>query len=114
MALPRGTTGSLGPTFVSARAVALAVRLACALALDDRCPTGLSQPSRASVTVWEATAPVKLPATQGPGPGSPGAVRRQKGAGRYFKGASTGAGAPASKAPAYPTQPPSGATAKLQ
>src|SRR5215203_5929951 len=114
MALPRGTTGSLRPTFVSVRAVALTVRRAYAFALNSRCPTGLSPPSRASVTVWEATAPVKLPATQGPGPGSRGPVRRQKGAGRYFKGASAGAGAPASKAPAYPTQPPSGATAKLQ
>ena len=34
MALPRGTTGSLGPTFVSARPVGLAVRRACALALE--------------------------------------------------------------------------------
>src|SRR2546423_767826 len=33
MALPHGTTGSLWPTFVSARAVALAVRRACAIAL---------------------------------------------------------------------------------
>src|SRR4051795_2740646 len=32
MALPRGTTGSLAPTFVSARPVGLAVRRACALA----------------------------------------------------------------------------------
>src|ERR1700721_2763039 len=64
-----GTTGSLWPTFVSARAVALAVRRACAIALSSRCPTGLSPPSRASVTIWEATAPVKLPTMQGPGPG---------------------------------------------
>ena len=62
MALPRGTTGSLWPTFVSARAVTLAVRRACVIALNSRCPTGLSPPSRASVTFWEATAPVKLPA----------------------------------------------------
>ena len=34
-----------------------------------RVPTVLSQPSRASVTLWEATAPVKLPTTQGPGSG---------------------------------------------
>ena len=34
-----------------------------------RFPTVLSLPSRASVTVWEATAPVKLPTMQGPGPG---------------------------------------------
>src|SRR3712207_2747080 len=33
MALPRGTTGSLAPTFVPARPVGLAVRPACALAL---------------------------------------------------------------------------------
>lgn len=33
---------------------------------NSRFPTGLSQPSRASVTLWEATAPVKLPATEGP------------------------------------------------
>ena len=69
MALPLGTTGSLWPTFVSARRVSLAVRLASAIALDERFPTALSQPSRASVTLWEATAPVKLPTTHGPGPG---------------------------------------------
>src|SRR3954465_7840827 len=67
MALPRGTPGSLWPTFVSARLVGLAVRLAYAIALVERFPTALSQPSRASVTLWEATAPVKLPAMQGPG-----------------------------------------------
>jgi len=69
MALPLGTTGSLWPTFVSARLVRLAVRQASAIALNDRFPTGLSLPSRASVTVWEATAPVKLPTMQGPGSG---------------------------------------------
>lgn len=68
MALPHGTTGSLWPTFVSARLVSLAVRLAYAIALAGRFPTALSQPSRASVTIWEATAPVKLPTMQGPGP----------------------------------------------
>jgi len=51
MALPRGTTGSLWPTFVSARLVSLAVRQAYAIALNDRFPTGLSLPSRASVTL---------------------------------------------------------------
>ena len=30
---------------------------------------GLSPPSRASVTLWEATAPVKLPTTPCPGTG---------------------------------------------
>ena len=66
MALPRGTTGSLWPTFVSARPVGLAVRQAYAIALDERFPSVLSLPSRASVTLWEATAPVKLPTIQGP------------------------------------------------
>ena len=114
MALPRGTTGSLRPTFVSVRAVALTVRRAYAFALNSRCPTGLSPPSRASVTIWEATAPVKLPTTQGPDPGLPGSVRRQKGTGWYFKVGSTKASAPASKPPTYPTQSLPGATAKLQ
>ena len=69
MALPCGATGSLTPTFVSARLVSLAVKLPYAFALYDRFPTGLSLPSRASVTLWEATAPVKLPTMQGPGSG---------------------------------------------
>src|SRR5918998_2759691 len=33
---------------------------------NRRFPTVLSPPSRASVTLWEATAPVNLPATEGP------------------------------------------------
>src|ERR671918_61893 len=36
---------------------------------NERFPTALSPPSRASVTLWEATAPVKLPATEGPNTG---------------------------------------------
>src|SRR5882672_4363793 len=113
MARPRGTTGSLWPTFVSARLVGLAVRQAYAIALNERFPTSLSPPSRASVTLWEATAPVKLPTMQGPGPGSRAAVRYQKSQGRYFKGTSTTAGAAASKAPAYPTHVTPNTTAKL-
>ena len=35
---------------------------------NDRFPTGLSQPLRASVTLWEATAPVKLPTMRCPDP----------------------------------------------
>ena len=61
MALPRGTTGSLSPTFVSARGVSLAVKLPYAFALVARFPTVLREPLGASVTLWEATAPVKLP-----------------------------------------------------
>src|SRR5690242_963134 len=113
MALPRGTTGSLWPTFVSARLVGLAVRLAYAIALVERFPTALSQPSRASVTLWEATAPVKLPAMQGPGPGSRAAVRYAANQGWYFKVASTRPGGRASQAPTYPTHAPPSTTAKL-
>ena len=69
MALPRSATGSLRPTFVSARLVGLAVRQAYAIALDERFPSVLSLPSRASVTLWEATAPVKLPTMHGPNTG---------------------------------------------
>src|SRR5919201_509900 len=45
MAIPRGTTGSLCPTFVSARLVSLAVRQAYAIALNERFPTAQSLPS---------------------------------------------------------------------
>src|SRR3989475_7384571 len=66
MTRPHGITGSLTPTFVPARAVALAVRRPFAFALVVRLPTALRAPLRASVTVSEATAPVKLPASHGP------------------------------------------------
>ncbi len=62
MALPHGTTGSLRPAFASARLVGLAVKLSYAFTLDGWFPISLREPSRASVTFWEATAPVKLPA----------------------------------------------------
>jgi hypothetical protein len=61
MALPLGAIGSLTPTFVSARLVCLAVKLPYAFALSDWFPFSLREPLRASVTLWEATAPVKLP-----------------------------------------------------
>src|ERR1700752_4563601 len=66
MTRPHGITGSLTPTFVPARAVALAVRRPFAFALVVRLPTALRAPSPASVTISEATAPVKLPASHGP------------------------------------------------
>ena len=61
MALPLGTTGSLSPTFVSARFVNLAVKLPYTFALFVRLPTVLRKPLSSSVTFWEETAPVKLP-----------------------------------------------------
>ena len=66
MAIPLSTTGSLSPTFVPARPVGLAVKLAYAFALCARFPSVLSQPLSASVTLLEATAPVKLPTNQCP------------------------------------------------
>ena len=62
MALPLGTTGSLRPAFAPARLVGLAVKHPYAFALDSWFPNNLRVPSRASVTLSEATAPAKLPA----------------------------------------------------
>ena len=110
MALPYGTTGSLGPAFASARHVRLAVKHPYALALYGWFPLSLRVPLRASVTVWEATAPVKLPTRQGP----PAGVRLPTQPGWYFNGASPETSVPSSKAPTYPTQIASKVTAKLQ
>ena len=62
MAFPLSTTGSLSPTFVPARLVCLAVKLPSAFALVARFLSALREPLGASVTLSEATAPVKLPA----------------------------------------------------
>ena len=61
MALPFGTTGSLYPSFDSARLVSLTVKHPYAIALYVRLPSVLRVPLKASVTFWEATTPVKLP-----------------------------------------------------
>ena len=61
MALPFGTTGSLYPSFDSARLVSLTVKHPYAIALCVRLPSVLRVPLKASVTFWEATTPVKLP-----------------------------------------------------
>ena len=66
MALPFGTTGSLCSTFVPARLVGLTVKLPYAIILYGRLPTVLREPLEASVTLLEATTPVKLPTTQCP------------------------------------------------
>ena len=55
------TAGSLTPTFVPARPVSLAVKFVYAFTLNARFPSVLNEPLSASVTFWEATAPVKLP-----------------------------------------------------
>ena len=103
MALPYGTTGSLRPGFPPARLVGLAVKLPYAFALYGWFPISLREPSRASVTLWEATAPVKLPTRQCPFPGLRGQVRVPIIQGWYFKIGSTQTGVHASVPPTYPT-----------
>src|SRR5690606_36483337 len=105
MALPRGTTGSLSPTFVPARPVGLAVKLPSAFALHARFPTALREPLGASVTFYEATAPVKLPTRDCPRPGSRVVVRTSAREGWYSTGGSTETGVPASQPPTYPIHP---------
>ena len=100
MALPCGTTGSLYPSFLPVRLVCLAVKRPYAIALNARLPSVLRAPLKASVTLLEATTPVKLPAKHGPR--SP-RVRPRTIEGWYFKGDSARTGARASLSPTYPT-----------
>ena len=62
MALPHATIGSLSPAFAPARLVGLTVKRPYAIALFARLPIVLRAPLEASVTLLEATTPVKLPA----------------------------------------------------
>jgi hypothetical protein len=78
MALPRRTTGSLRPTFVPVRGVPLTVKQVYAFTLNAWFPSTLNLPLRASVTFWEATAPVKLPTMLCLGEGLLLTVRIQK------------------------------------
>src|SRR3954469_24144511 len=78
-----------------------------------RLPTGPKLPLHSSVTLWEETAPVKLPDEHGPGPGC-GPVRTIAHSGWYFTVGSTRAGAPASMPPTYPTQKCRWTSANLQ
>ena len=94
------TTGSLCSSFLPVRLVCLAVKRAYAITLYERLPIVLSAPLEASVTLLEATTPVKLPTIQCP---RHRRVRRQTIKGPYFKGDSTSTGVPASLSPAYPT-----------
>ena len=66
MALPCGTTGSLCSSFLPDRLVGLSVKRPYAITLCDRLPIGLRAPLEASVTLLEATTPVKLPTKQCP------------------------------------------------
>ena len=100
MALPCGTTGSLCSSFLPDRLVCLPVKHPYAIALCDRLPIGLRVPLEASVTLLEATTPVKLPTIQCP---RLPRVRTQTTEGPYFNGGSTMTGVTASLPPAYPT-----------
>ena len=110
MALPCGTTGSLCSSFLPDRLVSLPVKRPYAITLYDRLPIGLRAPLEASVTLLEATTPVKLPAKQCP---RKPRVRNQMREGQYFNSGSTGTGAPTSKPPGYPTHRAPGRNAKL-
>src|SRR4051794_9415933 len=102
MAIPHSTTGSLGPAFASARLVGLTVSLAYIHVLVTRLPTGLSQTSHSSVTLWEDTAPVKLTGCQCPSPRSMGLeVSVSSFQGWCFIGDSADPERPASKSPTY-------------
>ena len=109
MALPYGTTGSLCPAFAPDRLVGLTVKHPYAITLYARLPSVLRVPLKASVTLLEATTPVKLPTTQCPSL----EVRLQVSKGWYFNGGSKDTGVPPSKPPAYPTHRMTKVNAKL-
>ena len=103
MALPYRTTGSRYPAFAPARLVSLAVKHPYAIALSVRFPTVPRIPSSSSVTLWEETAPVKLPTMHGPRSGLRTKVRTSNTPGWYFKDGSTMTSVTASLPPTYPT-----------
>jgi hypothetical protein len=78
-----------------------------------RLPTGPRVPLHSSVTLWEETAPVKLPDEHGPGPGC-GPVRTGVHSGWYFTDGSPTAGAAGSQPPTYATQNERSPNANLQ
>src|SRR5690554_3777950 len=100
MALPCGTTGSLCSSFLPDRLVGLSVKLPYAIALYARLPSVLREPLEASVTLLEATTPVKLPTTNCP---RFWRVRLQTSKGWYFNNDSPNPGESGSKSPTYPT-----------
>ena len=99
MASPHRTTGSLYPDFSPGRLVGLTVKHPYAIALCARLPFVLRVPWEASVTLLEATTPVKLPTKRCLSL----EVRIQVHKGPYFNGDSSNTGVPDSKSPAYPT-----------
>ena len=111
MALPYGTTGSLCSSFLPVRPVCLTVKRPYAITLCGRLPIGLRAPLEASVTLLEATTPVKLPTKHRP---RNLRVRSQSAEGPYFNNDSPETGIPGSTPPDYPTHPMTDFYAKLQ
>ena len=103
------TAGSLCPTFVPARLVCLPVKLACANTLCVRLPSALSEPWEASVTLLEATTPVKLPTKRCPFC----KVRVRRHEGWYFNIDSITTCVITSLSPTYPTHHAARLSAKL-
>ena len=99
MASPHRTTGSLYPAFAPGRLVGLTVKRPYAIALFVRLPFVLRALWEASVTLLEATTPVKLPTKRCP----IRMVRTQIHKGQYFNVDSSNTGVPDSQSPAYPT-----------
>ena len=66
MSLPYGNTGSLCSSFLPDRLVSLPVKRPYAITLCRRLPIVVRAPLEASVTLLEATTPVKLPTKQCP------------------------------------------------
>ena len=110
MALPYGTTGSLCSSFLPARLVGLPVKHPSAITLYGRLPIGLRVPLEASVTLLEATTPVKLPTKRCP---PTTGVRNQTDQGPYFNNDSYSTGVPHSQSPAYPTHDMPSSNVKL-
>ena len=97
--------------FPPARHVCLPVKRPSAITLTGRLPIGPRAPLEASVTLLEATTPVKLPAKRCP-PRKGVSARTRKGP--YFNDGSADAGASVSMPPAYPTHRVPKRSAKLQ
>ena len=100
MSLPYGNTGSLCSSFLPDRLVSLPVKRPYAITLCRRLPIVVRAPLEASVTLLEATTPVKLPTKQCP---RIIRVRTQITKGPYFKDDSMNTGVSTSLSPDYPT-----------
>src|SRR5579864_1679533 len=85
----------------------------CLCTLTGWCPFTLREPLSASVTLWEATAPVKLPAWPCLAAGSRPAMRNKIVQEWYFTVASLTPTRMSSLAPTYPTHAPPRLQAKV-